>query len=76
MQSTVASDADIDALFTEIELLHKENKLLKLSLSKIETRITTLESSKEISKSSIEKLYKQKKEKLPGAISFPRNPEE
>ena len=72
MPSTV-SDADIDALFVEIETLHAETKELRMALSKQESRISVLENTKLVRKSSTEKLYKTR---LPPAVSLIRNPED
>jgi hypothetical protein len=80
MPSTAVNDADIDAIFTEIEVLHAENKTLRSVISKLESRITSLETASRVANptllSSVEKRYKASNPKLPAAVSFIRNPEE
>ena len=64
------TEAEIDALYTEIELLHKENNALKVMISKLEERVTVLEKPNLMSKDII------KRYKTPPSVSFMKNPEE
>lgn len=70
------TEADINALFAEIETIHEENKRLRLDISRLETRLSKLEKTAPAYGTPESKPWLDpKKYKTSGAVTFMKNPE-